>query len=180
MLLAATLFLLLSLVANIGLMLAIMEMTKSIVIRGDVRLTLAGSGTSGTLVRVGDSERHLNGSTMITPAGRLVGTTKPKHKPAVLHSNLPDEALDELRILNIDGENYTHLSLTISGWTRDPLKSTGSEPVIHLITLPGYIRIEGTTLSFEDSSRVGEVFVEAGFAVDARGFSSGLSSGPSK
>ena len=69
-------------------------------------------------------------------------------------------------MLKIEGENSAFLSLTVLGWIRIPPKAGihGSRSTIKIITHPGHILVDGSTLEFEDL--VGEVFVEAGFALD--------------
>jgi len=166
---AVTAFMLLMLIGNVFLVFAVMQITKDISAHKSTgRLTLPGTDI---LVRTGDSERTVNksyGSPMVNNAGHIISTTRKAYTRSELSSFLPDQAYDELKVVRIAGDNGAHMNLALRGWSRNLQSTLDGErtiPVITLITLPGNILVRGTALYFEDF--VGEVFVEAGFAVNA-------------
>eukprot|EP00240_Pyramimonas_obovata_P000059 CAMPEP_0118924282 /NCGR_PEP_ID=MMETSP1169-20130426/2487_1 /TAXON_ID=36882 /ORGANISM="Pyramimonas obovata, Strain CCMP722" /LENGTH=1351 /DNA_ID=CAMNT_0006865379 /DNA_START=110 /DNA_END=4165 /DNA_ORIENTATION=+ len=166
MLLGAILMMLIGTAAMVGLVYTVIVLTKETHTGADGIMRVAFC-SDDTLVRVGNAEQTFAGSTMVTNDGRTVGTRQAPLQPVGLSSTLPNAAFDELKVLKIEGENSAFLSLTVLGWIRIPPKAGihGSRSTIKIITHPGHILVDGSTLEFEDL--VGEVFVEAGFALDS-------------
>lgn len=163
LLILASVFLVTVLTANVGLVFAVMYLTKETSTQGDGVMTVAGSAT---LVRAGSAELLLNGTAMVTEEGKSVSTSTAPFWPMTLSSTLPNEALDELMGVQVQGDNGAFLSLAVLGWVRLPDDQwNGPTPAIKVVTQPGLILINGTALSFEDL--VGTVFAEAGFHLDS-------------
>mmetsp|Transcript_17725 Transcript_17725/g.29790 ORF Transcript_17725/g.29790 Transcript_17725/m.29790 type:complete len:332 (+) Transcript_17725:274-1269(+) len=161
LLILASVFLVTTLAANFGLVFAVVYLTKETSTQGDGVMTVAGTDT---LVRVGSAEMRLNGTAMTTNGGKSISTSQAPLKPMPLTSTLPNEALDELKMVKVKGDNKAFLSLTVLGWVRIPAATPGAIPSIKIVTQPGHILIDGNSLSFEDL--VGRVFADAGFSVD--------------
>jgi len=162
LLILASIFLLTTLAANFGLVFAVVYLTKETSTQGNGVMTVAGSDT---LVRVGSAEMFLNGTAMTTDSGKSISTSQAPLREAPLTSILPNEALDELKVVKVKGDNGAFLSLVVLGWVRIPAATSDATPAIKVVTQPGHILIDGSTLAFEDL--VGKVFAEAGFAVDS-------------
>jgi hypothetical protein len=112
-------FLVTTLSANFGHVFAVVYLTKETSTQGNDMMTVAGTGT---LVRIGSAEVRLNGTAMTTNGGKFISTSEAPLKPLPLTNTLPKEALNELKVVKVKGDNNV-------SWSHSP--RMGSHPCRH-------------------------------------------------
>lgn len=89
----------------------------------------------------------------------VVQTASFQSAPTRLHSALPDEAFEKLKIFSANSTvSGSHVSLQVLGFAR--VQGPGiCGNVVEILTAAGQITLDGATMTF--ASEVGDVFVEA-------------------
>ena len=159
--------------AVVGLTAAVVELSKESHVQGGALV----SSTSNEVVRTGSAEFRVESNAIMmaetsadfnaTRVPRALATSQALQQHP-LTSNLPDSYFSELRFLTLTAPTGATLSLTINGIMRLPDPTSQCGTILTIFTAAGALEIDGTTVSFRESS-LEEAFVVAGFNVQGGG-----------
>lgn len=114
--------------------------------------------------------RVQTGGVLVTMNGKdgtssVVQTAAFQSQPVKLHSALPDSAFDQLKVFSANSSaTGSHVSLHVLGFAR--VQGSGiCGSVVKILTAAGEINLDGPTMNF--AAEIGDIFVEAGFVLDA-------------
>mmetsp|Transcript_15708 Transcript_15708/g.18929 ORF Transcript_15708/g.18929 Transcript_15708/m.18929 type:complete len:813 (+) Transcript_15708:199-2637(+) len=140
-----------------------MEYTKDAKPNNDGVMKVVGSDE---VMKVGSADFHVEADSLTGEDGNSIRVAQ-DIQDAQLTSTLPNSAFDELRVFKTVGSNGATLSLNVIGWSRIPDLASPGGSYVQLVTWNGIIKVQGYSISFTDT--MGQLFVEAGFQLDASG-----------
>ena len=123
------------------------------------------TGLTFTVVEL-SKDTKMDGATMVVKSGtygKNTIKTAAASTPAPLSSCLPTSYFDELQKFHVKS-GLAEVSLQVLGFVRMPRGDSLYGTVVMLVTHLGRVVIDGETLSYIDD--IGNVFADAGFAVD--------------